>query len=142
MPFIIRWKGKVPAGKVNRKSIAAAFDLLPTICSLADIAAPSDLDGENMSEAFLGKDQIRTKPIMWEYRRDYAYLRPGNPEFISPNLAIREGKWKLLVNYDAKGEELYDLEADIGETTNLAEKEPLVTERLKRMVFKWRASLP
>jgi arylsulfatase A-like enzyme len=142
MPFIIRWKGKVPAGKVNRKSVTAAFDLFPTICSLADIAIPADLDGENMSQAFLGKEQIRTKPIMWEYRRDYAYLRPGNPDFISPNLAIREGKWKLLINYDAKGAELYDLEADIGETTNLAEKEPQITERLKRMVFKWRASLP
>jgi arylsulfatase A-like enzyme len=60
----------------------------------------------------------------------------------SPNLGVREGKWKLLVSADGSGAELYDIAADPKETTNLAEKEPATAQRLADKALAWRKSLP
>jgi N-acetylgalactosamine-6-sulfatase len=59
MPFIVRWPGHVPAGKVDDTSIVAGVDWLPTVCSLAGVKLPGDLkpDGEDMSAALLGKNK-------------------------------------------------------------------------------------
>jgi len=144
VPFIIRWKGTVPAGKVNEKSVVCGVDLFASLCRLVGLDVPQDVnfDGEDMSQAFFGKQLERQGPIFWEYRRKPFYLKPGNPEFVSPNLAIRDGKWKLLINDDDSGPELYDLTEDIAEATNLIEKEPEVAERLSERLLAWRKSLP
>ena len=144
MPFIARWKGKIPEGKINDTTVAAAIDLFPTFCALAGVAAPKGaaFDGEDISRALLGRDQTRTKPIFWQYGGARAKLRPGNPKFISPSLAVREGKWKLLVNPDGGELKLYDLTADPGEKTNLADKQPDVAARLKKMVSAWWETMP
>jgi hypothetical protein len=55
---------------------------------------------------------------------------------------VREGKWKLLVNADGTGAELYDLEGDRSENTNVASGNPEITKRLTESVLAWRKSLP
>ena len=55
---------------------------------------------------------------------------------------MREGNWKLLVNADGTDRELYNLAADPKETTNLAEKEPAVADKLAAQALDWRKSLP
>ncbi|MDB6112681.1 MAG: arylsulfatase family protein [Pedosphaera sp.] len=60
----------------------------------------------------------------------------------SPNVAVRDGKWKLLVNDDGTGAELYDLDADRNEIENIAEKNPQVASRLKEQALSWKKSLP
>jgi hypothetical protein len=57
-------------------------------------------------------------------------------------MAVRHGRWKLLVNADGTGEELYDLSADPGEVTNLAVERRDVAARLKQSALEWRRSLP
>jgi len=104
MPLLARWKGTIPAGQVNEETVMAAIDLFPTFCQLAGVPAPNvDFDGQDLSAAILGQKAVRTKPIFWEYGRDATYLKPTRPEDQSPNLAIREGPWKLLVNADGSG---------------------------------------
>jgi hypothetical protein len=56
-------------------------------------------------------------------------------------VAVREGKWKLLVNADGRGAELYDLDADPREATDLALREKDVTARLSKVALDWRAAL-
>jgi len=143
-PFIIRWKGKIPAGQVNEKSVVCGIDLFPSLCSLAGIEIPQDVDfdGQDMSGAFLGKNVKRKSEIFWEYRRKPFYLKPGNPEFVSPNLAIRQGRWKLLINDDGSGPELYNLTEDTGEKLNCARVKPEIVERLSKKLLEWRKSLP
>jgi hypothetical protein len=55
---------------------------------------------------------------------------------------MREGRWKLLVNADGSGVELYDLSADHKETTNRAADNPDQARRMTEAVLAWRRSLP
>lgn len=96
-----------------------------------------------MSRAWLGGNLSRTKPLFWEYgRKSKGYSYPPDPRDKSPNVAIRDGHWKLLVNADGTGAELYDLANDPKETTDVADNNPEVTERLKDRALSWRKTLP
>ncbi len=142
MPFIARWKGRIPAGKTDEKTIFAAIDLLPTICRLVGLPVPNGLDGEDVSGALLGEPVKRKQPIFWEYGRRTGYLKPGNEANCSPPLAIRDGDWKLLTNPDGSGMELYNLAEDPKESRNLAAANADIAETLKKKLAAWRASMP
>ncbi len=140
VPFIVRWPKNAPAGKVDNTSVIGGVDLLPTLCSLAGVELPDglDLDGEDMSKAFYGNPQQRTKPLMWEWR----YRIFGHTLHRSPMLVIREGKWKLLMNPDRSRVELYDIPSDPSELNNLSEEHPQVVKRLSGKVLAWQKTLP
>ncbi len=139
MPFIARWKGTLPAGAVDETTVMAGIDLQPTLCRLAGAALPEGHrpDGEDMSPALLGRPKPREKPVFWQYGPPYARLKPGNPEFVSPSLAVRDGGWKLLVNPDGTGARLHDLAKDPGEKENRADVEPARTAALRERLRAW-----
>jgi arylsulfatase A-like enzyme len=143
-PLIVWGPGliaKQAAGTTNDTTVVAGVDLLPSVFALAGVKPqPNELlDGQDMSPSLLGNERaVRTKPLFWLRPPD----RPGPANDPFPDLAVREGDWKLLVNEDGSGVQLYDLSKDIGEKTNLAAQKPEVIERLKKMVLDWRKSLP
>lgn len=142
-PFIVRWPNKFPAGRVSETTIINGVDLFPTFCKLAGASLPSNVqfDGEDVSKSFFGEKFERTKPIFWEFGgRKGTGRRIGKN--ISPNVAVREGKWKLLVNDDGTDVELYDLDADQFETRNVAEQNPAVAKRLTTSALQWRKEQP
>ncbi|MHB1034968.1 MAG: sulfatase family protein [Pirellulales bacterium] len=142
LPFIARWPGRVPAGRVDESTVLAAVDMLPTLCAVADAKPPEGTDGEDLSAALLGQATARTRPLFWEYgRNDKSFGYPAGRNR-SPNVAIRDGKWKLLINADGSGAELYDLAADAKESKNLATEEPALVKRLADAALAWRRSLP
>ncbi len=145
MPFIARWPGHVPAGETDEATIMGTVDFFPTFCALALVETPDgvDFDGQDMSQALLGQGPVeRQKPLFWEYGRDKTYLRPGAKHDASPNLAVRDGKWKFLINADGTSPELYDLESDPKESENLIAEQFEVTEKLKTQLLEWRKNLP
>lgn len=145
VPFIVRWPGHTPAGQVDGQTVLEAVDLFPTFCAIAGAPLPAgfSFDGEDMTSALDNRPFVPTKTIFWEYGRKSKFFNyPGHPYDRSPHLAVREGKWKLLVNADGSNVQLYDLETDERETTNLADKNPEVTQRLKEAALNWRRSLP
>lgn len=144
LPFIAWGPGIVPSGITNESTVLAAVDLLPSLCKLAGADLPSGYasDGEDLSLAFSGKTPQRSKPLFWEYGRNataFAYPKVADR---SPNLAVRDGDWKLLVNADGTGAELYDLEADPKENSDRASERPDLVRRLKNLTVQWRKSLP
>jgi len=150
-PLIVRWPGMVPAAAVNETTVISSIDFMPTLCALAQIKAPdADQDGEDMSAALRGEKVVRHKPLLWEYGRKpgaagkvkNGFPYPKEPDAKSPNIAIRDGEWKLLVNTDGTQNELYHLGKDPNETTNLAETEKDTAERLKKAALDWRRALP
>lgn len=143
MPFIARWTGTVPAGRVDEESVVAAIDLFPTFCTLAGIdAGETAFDGVDASKTLLGTPQLRDRPIFWEYGRQPTYLKPARESDRSPNLAVRDGRWKLLVNDDGSDLQLYDFEMSTSESDNVAKQHPDVAKRLADQLLAWRRSLP
>ena len=142
-PFIARWVGKIKENTINDSSIISSIDFLPTILKITGLSSDSiRTDGEDISASLLGKSFKRKQPLYWEYGRNDYYLKPGNPRFISPNLAIREGNWKLLMSYDSTRTELYNLKEDVAENNNLAAKHPDIVKRLSSQLLQWRKDLP
>lgn len=137
-PFLARWPGKIPAGVVNDSTIMHAADLFPTFCNLMDVKQPNVVfDGEDMSKALQGGVQERSGPIFWEYGSEFD-IKPGNPRFISPRLAMRDGQWKLLINDDGSQMELYNLINDHAETTNVADKHQDIANSMADQLLAWK----
>ena len=142
-PLIVKWPGKVPAGRVDEDTILAAVDFFPTFTSLAGVKAPEvEFDGIDAKEAYLGRPLERKKAIFWEYGRDPSYLKPGLENDQSPNLAMRNGKWKCLINADGTDLQLYDFSKAQDEEKNVAQESPEVAEKMSKQLLDWRKSLP
>ena len=129
-------------GTRNTRSVFSAIDLVPTLLSLAGISAPDSVtfDGESLPEVLRGNSQAsRSQPLF--FRRP-----PDRDAFYGvddlPDLAVREGRWKLLCEYDGTDRLLFDLHNDPGETANMANKHPAIAQRLTKAVLGWHASMP
>jgi arylsulfatase A-like enzyme len=142
MPFIVRWPGHAPAGRVDNDSIISGVDFFPTFCAAAGAALQAavreTLDGENVLPAFRGNPITRHKPLLWEYR----FRNPSHVIHVSPTLAIRAANWKLLLNPDRSRIELYDIPNDPTELNNRADEHPDIVRRLARQLLAWHADLP
>ncbi|MGQ8338822.1 sulfatase-like hydrolase/transferase [Sunxiuqinia sp. A32] len=137
-PFIVWYPPKIKANKqgtINTESVIVAMDLPPTILSIAGINYDEiKFDGIDVSPILLGeKSAIREQPVMW--RRPTDHDIKNGVDF--PDMAIRQGDFKLLINFDGTGVELYNIKNDEAETTNLATKYPKIVNELKEKVFEW-----
>ncbi len=128
------------AGARNDRSVFSSIDLVPSILSLAGVKHKQGLfDGEDLSEVLVGKaEAARKAPLCWRRPPD----RPGGAGENLPDLAIREGNWKLLCEYDGSRPQLYDLAKDPAESADLAAQNPAIAERLSAAVVKWYRSAP
>ena len=141
VPTLAWWPGRVPAGSVN-DAVAATIDLLPTFVSLAGGTVPAApvIDGRDITSILLGQSK--------ESAREAHYY------FAGYNLqAVRQGRWKLALvpqpegmnNKNgpkvADGLRLYDLDAEIGEQTDVAAQHPEVVAKLKALADKMSAEI-
>ena len=128
-PCIVRWPGKVKENQVS-DAIFATIDFMPTFATLAGYKVPADrtIDGVDQTALLLGRSQRGARET---------YFYQGN--------GVRQGKWKYLIaKHKVPGyardkqrqevEELYDLDADIGETKNLADKYPDQLKSLRALL--------
>lgn len=127
VPFVVQWKGRLPAGKVYEEPVIQ-LDILPTALAAAGAEVKADwkLDGVNLLPHLEGKDDKRPHETL--------YWRFGT------QMAIRQGDWKL-VKYDNTPTKLYNLKDDIGESKDLTEKNPDKAKELDAAWQKWNAEL-
>jgi len=104
-PTIAWWPGKIKPGTVSDEPLAG-YDWMATACELAGAKAPDDTDGISFLPTLLGKEQESHDYLYWSY---------------GEKKAIRQGKWKAVIPGKGKSLELYDLDKDIGEQTDVAE---------------------
>ncbi|MFZ9747788.1 MAG: sulfatase-like hydrolase/transferase [Opitutaceae bacterium] len=143
VPFIVRWPGRIPAGRTDAESIVSGIDLLPTLAALAGVPlAPvvpgGTIDGEDLSAALRGQPAPRRRPLHFEWFFEVV----GDRAYFPPPLAIRDGTWKFYGDYAGGALELYDVTRDPGETRNLAGDHPAVTARLRDAALAWVRTLP
>jgi arylsulfatase A len=121
--FIAWWPGRIPAGAVTDQ-VTASIDLFPSLARLAGGKLPAQtIDGRDITELLFNPSAATSEP-----RVRY-----------SQGEGLREGKWKLL---QVKQKwELYDLESDRGETTDLAAQYPDRVEAMKTALEAWNARL-
>jgi len=129
-------------GAVNTESVFSAIDLVPSLLDISGVEKPEGVmfDGENLAGTLLGKaEKSRQQPIYFRRPpdRDGYY---GQSDL--PDLAMREGNWKLLCEYDGSDPQLYNLEADRGETKNVAGQHPNVVKEMTKAVVDWHNSMP
>ncbi len=138
VPCIVRWPGHVPAGRVS-DAIFCTLDFLPTIAALAGFEVPTDriIDGVDQTNLLLGNSDTGG-------RDHYHYFCQNELQ------AVRRGPWKLVLAdhkkfygyVDDRGSgktELYNLDADIGESKNVAEQNPEKVKQLQEFAnaFRW-----
>ncbi len=122
VPLIVRWPGKIKANTTTDHP-SAFWDFLPTACDLSGITPPDDIDGISYMPVLLGKEQPKHDYLYWQFPREQ-----------DKKVAIRSGNWKLVQIDTGKPFELYDLQADIGETNDLSAKFPEIVSQLKEKI--------
>ena len=146
VPFLVQWKGKLPAGKIYDQPVIQ-LDFLPTALAAAGVRCQPEwkLDGVNLLPYLRGEKSGSPHPAM--------YWRFGG------SMAIRMGDWKLVKTTGGKrraggagaanrrdkataeGAELFNLKDDVGEQTNLAASRPDKTKELAAAWQKWNSEL-
>ncbi|HWV67369.1 sulfatase-like hydrolase/transferase [Chitinophaga sp.] len=144
MPFIISWPGHIKPGTTDETSAISSLDLLPSLAEIAGAELPPgyNRDGRDRSKTLLGKPSARNMDMYWEYgRNNIAFAYPKGRDK-SPNLAVRSGQWKLLMNHDGSNAQLYNINKDPNETSDLANDFPKITRELKDKLATWWLALP
>ena len=127
VPFLTQWKGRLPAGKVYPHMVMG-FDVHATALAAAGVPLPTDkpLDGIDLLPLVRGE--------AGGVAHDRLFWRAGQQH------AVRMGDWKLVVTRGG-APELYNLSQDIGETTDLAAKEPATLAELQAAYDAWDAQM-
>lgn len=129
-------------GTANDNAVLCALDVNRSLYAIAGVALPESeqpLDGEDVSSVLLGKSSVgRQSPIFWRRPPD----RPGRASEDNPDLAVRRGQWKYLVNYDGSLPQLYDLAGDPVESQNLVKEKPEIAQQLHAALISWNSQLP
>lgn len=132
------------AGTTNDQAVLSSIDVNRSLYQICGVSLPegAELDGEDVSDTMLGKSSAgRQAPIVWRRPPD----RPGfdqSGQGDNPDLAARDGKWKYYENVDGSSPQLYNLESDESETTNVASGFPDVADRLHNLVMEWNSEMP
>jgi len=136
VPAIAWWPGRIEAGSLSDTQ-AISIDMMPTMLSIANIEAPQErpLDGVDLSPVLLGEGQLAPRPLFW------ASMGNGGRRAE----AMRDGSWKLVVQHPEASEgsfgneavELYRLDRDPGERTDLSKQEPTRTASMLNQLKDW-----
>jgi arylsulfatase A-like enzyme len=125
VPLVISWPDGIKKGLVS-DHICAAWDMFPTICDISGAKHPQNLDGISIMPTILKKGkQEKHKYLYWEY-----------PEGRGQQ-AVRLGNWKAIRNNTRDGNlslQLYNLENDITEETNVASINPEIIKQMEEIM--------
>jgi arylsulfatase A-like enzyme len=132
VPCVARWPGQIPAGEVLAQT-GIMMDWTATIANLAGAAPPPNrpFDGMDLGPFLVGRQKPVERTLFW---------RRVGPDFVKTHRAVRCGDWKLIES--VKGDTfLHNLASDIGETTNVARRNPERVQRLKALLDAWEGSV-
>lgn len=131
VPGIISWPDGLNNNSLKEGTIVSdpiiGSDIFPTLLDIANVDLPRNvvLDGSSVLPVFKGKKIKRERPLYW---RNLFY------EF---RVAIREEEWKLVGNSERTKFELYNLDIDPRETTDLSTHNPEIFNKMKKRLIEY-----
>ncbi len=132
-PLIVRWPGVVKAGSLSDEPVTSV-DYLPTICDAAGVSIPTDrdIDGLSLVEHLMsgGDKALGRDSLFWHF----PHYRGRD---VVPYSIVRAGPWKLIKRYEGKTFELFNLNDDLSERNDLAEKMPEKVQELDAILHRW-----
>ena len=133
VPLIVRWPGKVEAGKVRGDPVILT-DFYPTLLEVAGLKPRKHYpgDGESLLPLLTDKGDLERDAIFWHYP-NFAFHRDNRL-----GSAIRMGDYKLIEFFDRNEVELYNLRVDLGEKKNLAGVEAGRVQEMRKRLSRWR----
>jgi arylsulfatase A-like enzyme len=137
VPFLVRWKGQLPAGKVYDHPVIQ-LDIHPTALAAAGVAVKPEwqLDGVDLLPFLRGKNAAPPHAALyWRFGEQMA-IRSGDWKLVRPDLATDAPFGNI-----APRPMLFNLARDVGETTDLAAKHPEKVKELQGRWQKWNAGL-
>ena len=131
VPLIVRWPGMVKPGEICGHPVTST-DFYPSILELAGLQAEprQHSDGRSFAGLLTGKMSPEEHPLFWHYPH---YSNQGG----RPGGAIRDGRFKLIWFYETGSIELYDLEEDPGEKSDLSDSLPEIAGSMKEKLDSW-----
>ncbi len=142
MPFIVNWPQHVPAGTTT-DALTDFTDMLPTFADLARASVPDDwkLDGVSLAPVMLGKAKDSKRKWIMALGHGPAKLTAtgiaGKSPFVSR--VIRDRRWKAWVNEQRKIDQLFDLQTDPLEQTNLIDQLSVLDSEARAAFDKFQA---
>jgi len=139
VPMIVCWPGVTRPGTVCDTPVTSV-DFLPTLAEIAAAKAPQPYDGVSFLPLLRGQTLDR-ETLYWHFP---GYLQASVEKGTwrtTPCGALRSGPWKLIEFFEGDNIELYNLQDDIGETMNLADKFPEKANQLHAQLQAWRAEV-
>ena len=133
MPLVIRFPGGIAENTVSETPVIST-DFFSTLLDFAGVESPETYENDGVSLASLLKGES-------ELSRDSIYFHYPNYAFHRSNRlgsAVRTGKYKLIEWLDDGSVELYDLEADLSETSDLSQAEPERATEMLADLHRWR----
>lgn len=133
VPLIVRWPGKVPAGKVSGEPVILT-DFYPTLLEVAGLKPKKEYpgDGESLVPFLTDGESLKRKAIFWHYP-NFAFHQDNRL-----GSAVRMGDYKLLEFFDDHSVELYNVRKDLGEKRDLAKADPERAEKMRSVLHAWR----
>lgn len=128
VPAFAVWPNKIKAGSVSQQ-VNTTMDVVPTLLAIAGIAPTQNLDGRSFLSMLYGKETKETRALYF-VRREGGLLYGGKAYH-----AMREGDWKLLQNSPYQPLELYNLQEDPLETTNVISRYPDKANELNKLLM-------
>ena len=132
VPLIVRFPGVVKAGTTNATPVIST-DFYPTLLEATGLKEDEELPLDGVSFMPLLSGESLDRSAIYFHYPNYAWHRSNRL-----GGAIRSGKWKLIERFDDNSLELFDLENDLSERHNLAEKHPETAAALQEKLAAWR----
>jgi arylsulfatase A-like enzyme len=147
VPLVVRWSGKVAPDSICKVPVVGT-DFFPTFLAAAGLPVPAgkQLDGDSLLPLLTQSGSFPDRTLFWHfpiYLNAYAGAADDSHDALfrtRPGSALRQGKWKLHEYFENGTVELYDLDADLGERTNVAAHYPEKAAELLALLKTWRAN--
>ena len=107
------------------------MDFYPTLMKLTGSKVPDRVSASFEGKDLFGDQGSKTRDLFWHYPHYHA-------EGATPYSAIRSGRWKLIYFYETGTSALYDLEADLSETTDLSQEQAEMKNILLKKLNDWK----